>query len=69
MPSIADLNSKHQIPNTVQIQIATNKALTFRILDFGILVYVDTHGHSPWHFTVQASLDLNPGDLATSHIQ
>ena len=21
---------------------------------------VDTHGHSPWHFTVQASLDLNP---------
>jgi len=30
---------------------------------------VDTHGHSPWHFTAQASLDLNPGDLAISHIQ
>ena len=26
---------------------------------------VDTHGHSPWHFTVQASLDLNPVVLAT----
>ena len=21
---------------------------------------VDTHGHSPWHFTGQSSLDLNP---------
>ena len=30
---------------------------------------VDTHGQSPWHFTVQASLDLNPGALAISHIQ
>jgi transposase len=29
---------------------------------------VDTHGHSPWHFTGQASLALNPGALATSHI-
>jgi len=24
---------------------------------------VDTHGQSPWHFTGQASLDLNPGVL------
>ena len=30
---------------------------------------VDTHGHSPWHFTVQASLDLNPGPPAISHTQ
>ena len=30
---------------------------------------VDTHGHSPWHFTVQASLDLNPVPLATLHTQ
>jgi hypothetical protein len=28
---------------------------------------VDTHGQSPWHFTGQASLDLNPGPLAISH--
>jgi len=27
-------------------------------------VDVDTHGQSPWHFTVQASLDLNPVVLA-----
>ena len=32
-------------------------------------VKVDTHGHSPWHFTVQASLDLNPGVTAISHTQ
>jgi len=31
-------------------------------------VEVDTHGQSPWHSTSQASLDLNPGVLATSHI-
>jgi len=30
---------------------------------------VDTHGHSPWHFTDQASLDLNPVPLAISHTQ
>ncbi|MFH0942002.1 MAG: hypothetical protein V1823_03135, partial [Chloroflexota bacterium] len=29
-------------------------------------VEVDTHGHSPWHFTGQASLALNPGALAIS---
>jgi len=28
---------------------------------------VDTHGQSPWHFTGQASLDLNPGPPAISH--
>jgi hypothetical protein len=30
---------------------------------------VETHGQSPWHSTprFQASLDLNPGVLATSH--
>ena len=28
---------------------------------------VDTHGQSPWHFTVQASLDLNPVALAILH--
>ena len=31
----------------------------------GTLDLVDTHGQSPWHFTVQASLDLNPVVLAT----
>ena len=30
---------------------------------------VDTHGQSPWHFTGQASLDLNPGPPAISHTQ
>ena len=30
---------------------------------------VDTHWHSQWHFTVQASLDLNPGAIAISHTQ
>ena len=30
---------------------------------------VDTHGQSPWHFTGQASLDLNPGVPAISHTQ
>jgi len=30
---------------------------------------VDTHGQSPWHFTVQASLDLNPAVIAISHTQ
>jgi len=33
------------------------------------VTYVDTHGQSPWHFTVQASLDLNPDVIAISHIQ
>ena len=33
------------------------------------ILTVDTHGHSPWHFTVQASLDLNPVPLATLHTQ
>ena len=33
------------------------------------LLTVDTHGQSPWHFTVQASLDLNPDVLAISHTQ
>ncbi len=28
---------------------------------------VDTHGQSPWHFTGQASLDLNPGVPAILH--
>jgi 3-oxoacyl-[acyl-carrier protein] reductase len=32
-------------------------------------VHVDTHGQSPWHFTAQASLDLNPDVIAISHIQ
>jgi len=32
-------------------------------------VSVDTHGQSPWHFTGQASLDLNPDPPATSHTQ
>jgi len=30
---------------------------------------VDTHGQSPWHFTGQASLDLNPGPPAILHTQ
>ena len=36
-----------------------------KILDFvagtsqALAMRVDTHGHSPWHFTGQASLDLN----------
>ena len=30
---------------------------------------VDTHGHSPWHFTGQAKLDLNPGPPAILHTQ
>jgi hypothetical protein len=30
---------------------------------------VDTHGQSPWHFTAQASLDLNPDVIAISHTQ
>lgn len=31
-------------------------------------VQTPAHGQSPWHFTDQASLDLNPGAIATSHI-
>jgi hypothetical protein len=30
---------------------------------------VDTHGQSPWHFTGQALLDLNPGPPAISRTQ
>ena len=30
---------------------------------------VDTHGRSPWNFTGQASLDLNPGPPVISHTQ
>ncbi|MBN1192053.1 MAG: SDR family oxidoreductase, partial [Dehalococcoidales bacterium] len=33
----------------------------------GQFLRVDTHGQSPWHFTGQASLDLNPVSLATLH--
>jgi len=29
----------------------------------------DTHGQSPWHFTGQASLDLNPDPPAILHTQ
>ncbi|MBN1188802.1 MAG: ABC transporter ATP-binding protein, partial [Dehalococcoidales bacterium] len=34
---------------------------------FRSLPIVDTHGQSPWHFTGQAKLDLNPVSLATLH--
>jgi len=34
-----------------------------------LTVALDTHGQSPWHFTGQASLDLNPGVPAISHTQ
>ncbi len=33
------------------------------------LELVDTHGQSPWHFTGQALLDLNPGPPAISRTQ
>jgi len=33
------------------------------------LLGVDTHGQSPWHFTGQASLDLNPVPPAILHTQ
>jgi transposase-like protein len=33
------------------------------------LEFLDTHGQSPWHFTGQAKLDLNPDPPAISHTQ
>gem|GEM_PF-6349704 len=30
--------------------------------------HVDTHGQSPWHFTVQASLDLNAYALVNTYL-
>ncbi len=35
----------------------------------GVIYAVDTHGQSPWHFIIQASLDLNPDILAISRTQ
>jgi hypothetical protein len=35
----------------------------------GVWEHLDTHGQSPWHFTGQASLDLNHVPLAISHTQ
>jgi len=32
-----------------------------------VYIPVDTHGQSPWHFTGQARLDLNPDPPAISH--
>ena len=34
-----------------------------------IIATVDTHGQSPWHFIIQASLDLNPDVLAILRTQ
>ena len=34
-----------------------------------MITFVDTHGQSPWHFTGQAKLDLNPDPPAISHTQ
>jgi LuxR family maltose regulon positive regulatory protein len=67
----------HQSANTRQFLLETSilervcgplcDAVTERRDSQSMLVQVDTHGQSPWHFTGQASLDLNPGPPAISH--
>ena len=64
-----DWGPHYLIPSEALKKYSGNVRLREEFDEDLLLKEVDTHGQSPWHFTVQASLDLNPDVIAISHTQ